>query len=215
MELSCSATPLPRTLPVPILPSAEALPAIASVVLIDIVLAGDNAVAVATAAAGLPPAIRRRAIAVGTILATGMRIALALVATELLAIVGLTLAGGLLLLYVAWKLYRDLRAPHTTAKGAAPAARSFGVALFNILAADVSMSLDNVLAIAGTARSDRVVLAIGLLVSVALMAVASNFLAKAMERYRSIGWVGVAIVTLVALRLIYDGSRDILGTLGG
>jgi YjbE family integral membrane protein len=189
-----------------------ALAALGSVVVIDVALAGDNAVAVALAAAGLPPQARRRAIVAGAAIATVLRIVLATVATRLLAIVGLTLAGGLLLLYVAWKLALELRRP-AAASGATAAGgggKSFGTALLRILAADVSMSLDNVLAIAGAARNNIVVLVVGLSLSVALMAVASGVLARLMERRRWIGWIGLAMVTFVALRLIHDGSAEII-----
>ena len=192
------------------------LAALASVIVIDVALAGDNAIAVAMAAAGLPPQLRRRAIIAGTALATVLRIALATVAMRLLAIIGLTLAGGLLLLFVAWKLYRELvqaRAAHRAA--AAPREKTFGQALFQVLAADVSMSLDNVLAIAGTARDNLAVLVLGLLLSVALMGAGSMALARLMERQRWIAWLGLALVTFVALRLIHDGTVEIVDvTLG-
>jgi len=191
---------------------AGALGALASVIVIDVVLAGDNAIAVGMAAAGLPLQQRRRVIIVGTVIATALRIGLATIAMSLLEIIGLTLAGGLLLLFVAWKLFRELRGvgdEHQVAPDAAPRAKSFGRALFQVLAADVSMSLDNVLAIAGAARENMVVLALGLLLSVALMAAASSVIARLMDRHRWIGWVGLAVVTFVALHMIYDGSLQI------
>jgi YjbE family integral membrane protein len=187
-----------------------ALSELASVVMIDVVLAGDNAIAVAASAAGLPPPLRRRAIGLGTVTGAGLRVLLALVATRLLDIIGLTLAGGLLLLFVAWKLHREFRFGQRAAEGsAARPQKTLKGALFSIIAADVSMSLDNVLAVAGAARDNALVLAVGLLLAVALMAVASNILARAMERYRAIGWVGAAVVAAVALRLIYDGGTDV------
>jgi YjbE family integral membrane protein len=189
-----------------------ALTALLSVILIDVALAGDNAVAVAMAAAGLPPRLRRRVIFAGTLIATALRIALATVAMRMLAILGLTLAGGVLLLFVAWKLYRELAAPGP-ADHAAPRGKSFVSALFYVLAADVSMSLDNVLAIAGAARDHFAVLVIGLLLSVGLMGVASNVLAPLMERHRWISWVGLAVVTVVALRMIVDGSAELIDRL--
>jgi YjbE family integral membrane protein len=189
-----------------------ALGALASVIVIDVVLAGDNAIAVGIAAAGVAPGRRARVMLVGTIIATALRIALSMVAMQLLAIVGLMLAGGILLLYVAWKFYRELR--HAQRQRDLPAAersqKSFAQALFQVLAADVSMSLDNVLAIAGAARDNFYVLALGLLLSVALMGVASSVIAKLMARHRWIGWVGLAVVTFVALRLIHDGAMDII-----
>ena len=191
---------------------AGAMGALASVIVIDVVLAGDNAIAVGMAAAGLPSGQRRRVILAGTVIATGLRIALAFVAMELLAIIGLMFAGGLLLLFVAWKLYRELRA-HKAKAGAeahAPPRKSFAQALFQVLAADISMSLDNVLAIAGAARDNVIVLALGLFFSVALMAVASSVIARLMDRHPWIGWVGLAVVTFVAFRMIYDGGLQIV-----
>lgn len=186
---------------------AGALGALASVIVIDVVLAGDNAIAVGMAAAGLPPPLRARVIIAGTVIATAFRIALSLVAMQLLAIVGLTLAGGLLLLFVAWKLYRELRGAAAVRHGAAARRdKTFAQALFQVLAADISMSLDNVLAIAGAARDSVVVLALGLLLSVALMGVASTVIARLMDRHHWIGWIGLAVVTFVALHLIYDGT---------
>jgi YjbE family integral membrane protein len=193
-----------------------ALAALASVIVIDVALAGDNAIAVAMAAAGLAPRLRRRVMLVGTLLATALRIALATVAMQLLAIIGLTLAGGLLLLFVAWKLYRELRAPPASGDAAGGVrGKSFAAALLQVLAADVSMSLDNVLAIAGAARDNFVVLVIGLVLSVGLMGVASSVLAPLMERHRWISWVGLAIITFVALRMIVDGSAALVDTVLG
>jgi YjbE family integral membrane protein len=187
-----------------------ALAALASIVVIDVTLAGDNAIAVAMAAAALPPRQRRRVLVAGTALATLFRVALATVAMRLLAVIGLTLAGGLLLLFVAWKLYRELRAHgRAGAPAAAPAGKSFAAALVQVLAADLSMSLDNVLAVAGAARDNLTVLVIGLVLSVALMGAAAGFLARIMERHRSISWIGLVVVTVVALRLIGDGTAEI------
>lgn len=188
--------------------------ALLSVVVIDLVLAGDNAVVVGMAAAGLPCAQRRRVIVAGIAIATLLRVLLSSVAMELLAIIGLTLAGGVLLLWVAWRLYRELRhAPredgaHDGVRRAPP--KSFGRALLQVVAADISMSLDNVLAIAGTARDSYLVLAVGLTLSVALMGIASALLARLLGRYRWIGWLGLALVTSVALRMIYEGSAEVL-----
>jgi YjbE family integral membrane protein len=193
-----------------------ALAALASVVVIDVTLAGDNAIAVAIAAAGLTPRLRRRVMVAGTLIATALRIALATVAMQLLAIIGLTLAGGLLLLFVAWKLYRELRAPGAGDATGGVRGKSFATALLQVLAADVSMSLDNVLAIAGAARDNFVVLVIGLVLSVGLMGVASSVLAPLMARHRWIGWIGLAVVTFVAVRMIVDGSAAVIdAALGG
>lgn len=190
-----------------------ALSALASVVIIDLVLAGDNAVVVGLAAAGLPPVLRRRVIMWGIGAATALRIAFAALAVELLAIIGLTLAGGILLLWVAWKLYRELRAARASPGHAdsAPPRKSFAQAFLQIVLADASMSLDNVLAVAGTARDNLVVLVAGLLLSVALMGVASHFIARLLGRQPWISWLGLGIITVVALRMIYDGSLEMVG----
>jgi YjbE family integral membrane protein len=187
-----------------------ALGAFLSVVVIDVVLAGDNAIVVGMAASGFEPRRRRRIIIGGILAATVLRIALASVAVELLAVIGLTLAGGILLLWVAWKFYRDLNGAH----GAAPSAsatpsKSFQQALCQVVLADLSMSLDNVLAVAGTARGHFWVLVSGLALSVALMGVASELMARLVARHRWIAWIGLAIVTIVALRMIYDGWTEV------
>jgi YjbE family integral membrane protein len=189
-----------------------ALGALVSVIVIDLVLSGDNAIVVGMAAAALPAHRRARVIVIGIAAATVLRIALALVAAKLLAIVGLTLAGGILLLWVVWKFYRELRqqhrpgaAPHRAAAGR----RAMGSAVLRIVLADLSMSLENVLAIAGSARNHPWVMAGGLLLSVALMGAAATLLAKALERWRWLAWLGLAIIAFVALRMIYDGSVQI------
>jgi YjbE family integral membrane protein len=193
-----------------------ALGAFLSVVIIDIVLAGDNAIVVGMAAAHLEKRQRRRAIVWGIVVATVLRICLALIAVDLLKIVGLTLAGGFLLLWVAWKLYRDLAGKSDkAAHEAKPAPDSFRQALIRIVLADVSMSLDNVLAVAGTARDHVWVLVAGLTLSVALMGVASEITGRLIARYRWIAWVGLAIVALVAVRMIYEGSTEVVTRLSG
>ncbi len=194
--------------------------ALLSVVIIDIVLAGDNAIVVGMAAAGLPAAHRRRVIAIGIAAATVLRILFALLATHLLAVIGLTFAGGILLLWVAWKMYRELRAAYLVAapagadgRAAPPRrpAKTAMQAMSMIVLADVSMSLDNVIAVAGVAtRSGPWVLVVGLVLSVALMGVASTYIARLLERLFWISWVGLGIVTFVALRMIWDGSAQIL-----
>ena len=193
-----------------------ALSAFFSVVIIDVVLAGDNAIVVGMAAANLEKQQRRRAIFWGIVAATLMRIGLALIAVDLLTIVGLTLAGGLLLLWVAWKLYRDLdgRFDKPT-RDAKPAPYTFRQALVRIVLADVSMSLDNVLAVAATARDHIWVLVAGLTLSVALMGVASEFTGRLIARYRWVAWIGLAIVTMVALRMIYEGWTEVAIRLSG
>lgn len=191
-----------------------ALGAFLSVVVIDVVLAGDNAVVVGMATAQLETGLRRRAIFWGIALATVLRIALASIALQLLAVIGLTLAGGILLLWVAWKLYRDLARRSSEGPRVAPSAPvSFGQALLRIVVADLSMSLDNVLAVAGTARGHIWVLAGGLTLSVALMGIASELTGRLIARYRWIAWIGLAIVTFVAVRMIYDGSTEVASRL--
>jgi YjbE family integral membrane protein len=203
-----------------VLPNVSQASALLSVVIIDVVLAGDNAIVVGMAAAGLSAERRRRVIVQGIAAATVLRILFATVTAQLLEIIGLTFAGGVLLLWVAWKMYRDLRASrlaaHEALAGAAGRAfavvreRSTGEVLTRIVLADLSMSLDNVLAVAGTARAQFWILAIGLGLSVALMGVASTYIARLLERHFWISWVGLGIVTFVALRMIWDGSTQIL-----
>ncbi len=191
----------------------EELWALASVMMIDLVLAGDNALVVGMAASGLEPRQRRRAILWGIGIATALRIAFAGAALHLLEIIGLTLAGGILLLWVAWKLFREIyalrRAQGAVGGSSDPARKTLPQACLQIALADVSMSLDNVLAVAGAARGSFWVLAAGLLVSVALMGVASNYLARLLAHRPWISWVGLAMVTIVALRMIYDGSMEV------
>jgi YjbE family integral membrane protein len=187
--------------------------ALASVMMIDLVLAGDNALVVGLAASSLEARQRRRAILWGIAIATVLRIAFAGAALRLLEIIGLTLAGGILLLWVAWKLFREiyaLRRSHRAGGVLCDAARkTLFQACLQIALADVSMSLDNVLAVAGAARGSFPVLVAGLLVSVALMGVASHYIARLLARHPWISWVGLAIITFVALRMIYDGSMEV------
>jgi YjbE family integral membrane protein len=208
-----------------VLPNLADLSVFVSVVIIDVVLAGDNAIVVGMAAAGLPVGQRRGVIALGTALATVLRILLALVAMTLIEIIGLTLAGGVLLLWVAWKLYRELHA-HAAARRPAdgsarlcrparPAAGSAPRALGRIILADISMSLDNVLALAGTARAHPLMLSFGLVLSVALMGIASNYVARLLARHFWLSWIGLAIVTFVALRMMWAGSAEVLHQTAG
>jgi YjbE family integral membrane protein len=197
------------------------------VLMIDIMLAGDNAIVVGALAAGLPPEQRRKVILIGIIAALVLRIAFALVVTQLMQIVGLTFAGGLLLLWVSWKMWRELH--HSGESAGSPEiegdedtglkpAKSFAAAAWAVAVADVSMSLDNVLAVAGAAREHPGILIIGLLLAVALMGVAANILAKYIERYRWIAWVGLAVIVYVAFKMVYEGYIDPqvgLGTLFG
>ncbi|MET1110828.1 MAG: TerC family protein [Allosphingosinicella sp.] len=209
------------------LDTAAAWVVFGQVLMIDIMLAGDNAIVVGALAAGLPPDQRRKVILIGILAALVLRIAFALVVTQLMQIVGLTFAGGLLLLWVSWKMWRELR--HSGQSHGSPEvegdegsglrpARSFASAAWAVAVADVSMSLDNVLAVAGAAREHPGILIIGLLLAVALMGVAANILAKYIERYRWIAWVGLAVIVYVAGKMIYDGYVDPhvgLGTLFG
>ena len=188
--------------------SAASIAAFLEVVMIDLVLAGDNAIVVGALAAGLPAEQRRKVILIGIIAALGLRIVFALAVTQLLQIVGLILAGGLLLLWVAWKMYRELRhsggAADSSGAGLRPA-KSFAAAAWAVALADVSMSLDNVLAVAGAARDHPWVLIVGLVLSVALMGLAANFIARYIERYRWIAWIGLAVILWVAGKMIHDG----------
>ena len=191
-----------------------------SVVIIDVVLAGDNAVVVGMAATGLPVEQRRNVICLGIAAATALRILFAYFAVQLLAVIGLTLAGGVLLLWVSWKMYREIRETRVADQSAAgePAChasrtrsgKSAMEALIRIVLADVSMSLDNVLAVAGIARDHFGLLAFGLVLSVALMGVASTWIARLLDRYFWISWVGLGIITFVALRMIWEGSTEII-----
>lgn len=192
--------------------SAPALAAFGQVVLIDIMLAADNAIVVGALAAGLPPASRRKVIAIGVIAALVLRIAFALVVTQLMQLVGLVFAGGLLLVWVAWKMWRELRSggeaedAEDVAGKAAP--KGFAQAAWAVAIADVSMSLDNVLAVAGAAREHPGILVIGLVLSVALMGVAANVLARVIERYRAIAYFGLVVILYVAGKMIYEGAVD-------
>jgi YjbE family integral membrane protein len=187
--------------------SPTALAAFGQVLMIDIMLAGDNAIIVGALAAGLPAEQRRKVIMIGIFAALLLRIVFALIVTQLLQLVGLVLAGGLLLLWVAWKMWRELRQEgHKPGEVAEMApARSFAAAAWAVAIADVSMSLDNVLAVAGAARAHPGILIIGLMLSVLLMGIAANYLARVIERYRWIAYVGLAVILYVAAKMIFDG----------
>jgi YjbE family integral membrane protein len=196
--------------------SPDAIAALAQVIMIDLVLAGDNAVVIGLAAAGLPQAQRARAILVGIIAATVLRIVFAGIAVELLAIVGLLLAGGILLLWVCWKMWRELRGPDQQETEAALAAdkgrfpnKTFAQAARMIVVADVSMSLDNVLAVAGAARDHPAALVFGLGLSIVLMGIAANFIARLLNRHRWIAYVGLAIILYVAGDMIWRGALEV------
>ena len=194
-----------------------ALAAFGQVLMIDIMLAGDNAIVVGALAAGLPADQRKKVILIGIIAALVLRIFFALIVTQLMQIVGLIFAGGLLLLWVSWKMYRELQ--HSGPSGGSPEiagdehahvkpAKSFAGAAWAVAVADVSMSLDNVLAVAGAARDHPGILIIGLLLAVALMGIAANILAKYIERYRWIAWFGLIVILYVAGKMIYEGFID-------
>jgi YjbE family integral membrane protein len=195
-----------------------AVAAFFQILFIDIVLAGDNAIVVGALAAGLPPEQRRKVIMIGVLAALVLRIAFALVVSQLLQIVGLVLAGGILLLWVAWKMYRELRHQNESPgceeiegdehSGLQPA-KSFAGAAWGVAVADVSMSLDNVLAVAGAAKDHPYILIFGLILSVILMGVAANFIARYIERYRWIAWAGLLVILWVALKMIYEGAGHV------
>jgi YjbE family integral membrane protein len=209
--------------------SPAAIAAFFQVIMIDLVLAGDNAIVIGMAAAGLPKDIRTRAILIGIGAATILRIAFALITTQLLSLGGgLLIAGGLLLLWVCWRMYRELGVPHEhedaaaealqqrdlnkdgTIAGGAPR-KTLRQAVIQIIIADVSMSLDNVLAVAGAAHAHPEILIFGLALSVALMGLASSFIAGLLNRFRWIAWVGLAIILYVAIRMVYEGVDQLVG----
>ncbi len=197
--------------------TAAGFMALLEVIAINLVLSGDNAIVIGLAAAGLPAHLRQKAILFGIIAATVLRLIFAVITTYLLGIPGLQLVGGLLLGWVCWKMWSELRvAQHDgspeTAGGAASRApeKTFFQAAMQIVLADVSMSLDNVLAVAGAAQGHSTVLIIGLIVSIALMGVAANFVAKLLSRFRWIAYLGLIIIVYVALSMIYHGFHEVL-----
>jgi YjbE family integral membrane protein len=211
---------------------ASQLTALGQVLMIDLVLAGDNAVAVGLAAAALAPEQRKKAILIGLAAAVVLRIGFALITVQLLAIIGLLLAGGILLLWVCWKMWRELQEQKTHDQaeaeaeletalsahhggGPAPEAlglkrKSFGAALLQIMIADVTMSLDNVLAVAGAAHEHPWIMVFGLVLSIALMGLAATFIARILTKHRWVGYVGLVIVLYVALHMIWDGARSVV-----
>ncbi len=209
--------------------------ALMQVIGIDLVLAGDNAIVIGLAAAGLPKDLRKKAILVGIIAATVMRIGFALMTTQLLEIAGLLLAGGILLLWVCWKMWRELSVPHQDQDAATEAladadlnadgtiaagapTKTFRQAATQIVVADVSMSLDNVLAVAGAAKDHPTVLIIGLVLSIALMGLAASYIANLLNRHRWIAYVGLLIILYVALKMMWEGWHEVqplvMGALG-
>jgi YjbE family integral membrane protein len=209
--------------------SAEALSAFFQVIMIDLVLAGDNAIVIGLAAAGLPKEQRSKAILIGIGAATLLRIVFALTTTQLLLLgPGLLIGGGLLLLWVCWKMWRELRvsaSAHAAAEealahqdldgsgGIADSAprKTFAQAAWQIVIADVSMSLDNVLAVAGAALEHPIVLVFGLVLSIALMGIAATFIARLLHRHRWIAYLGLVIILYVAVMMVWDGAHDYFG----
>ncbi len=203
--------------------TAAGFAALLQVIAIDLVLAGDNAIVIGLAAAGLPAAQRKKAILIGVLAATVLRILFAAVAVRLMAILGLVLVGGILLLWVCWKMWRELRTSHEDeveatealagaskhqAEGRGPR-KTLMQAATQIVIADVSMSLDNVLAVAGAARDHFSVLVIGLILSIGLMGLAASFIAKLLHRHRWIAYIGLLIILYVALDMIYRGALEV------
>ncbi|GLS33906.1 integral membrane protein, YjbE family [Mesorhizobium albiziae] len=210
----------------------EAMTALFQVIMIDLVLAGDNAIVIGLAAAGLPKDQRARAILIGIIAATVLRIGFAAATTQLLQIVGLLFAGGVLLLWVCWKMWRELRDGHAQETQAVEALMESDVdrdgaiagkaptktlrqAAWQIIIADVSMSLDNVLAVAGAARDHPNVLIFGLILSIALMGVAASFIANLLQKHRWIAYVGLVIILYVAGEMIYRGTVELMPYVAG
>jgi len=206
--------------------TSEAIAAFFQVIMIDLVLAGDNAIVIGLAAAGLPHEQRTKAILIGIGAATALRIVFAGITTQLLTLVGLLLAGGLLLLWVCWKMWRELRAPVEQGQEAAEALTGYDInangtiaahiprktfvqAAAQIIVADVSMSLDNVLAVRRVAREQTVVLIFGLALSIGLMGVAASFIARLLQNHRWIAYVGLAVILYVALEMIYRGAHEL------
>ncbi len=194
------------------------LQAFVSVIIIDLVMSGDNAIIIGLAAAGLAPRLKRRAIFYGIVGATVLRILFASITYQLLSIIGLLLAGGILLLWVAYKMWREIRLGLTEQPEAAVAeaeaatqGKTLRSAITSIVVADVSMSLDNVLAVAGAAQDHPGMLVFGLILSIALMACAANLVANLLEKYRWLAYAGLAVVGYVALNMIWRGGHEVYG----
>ncbi len=191
------------------------LQAFISVIIIDLVMSGDNAIIIGLAAAGLAPRLKRRAIFYGIVGATVLRIFFASITYQLLSVIGLLLAGGILLLWVAYKMWREIRLGLTEATGSeadgAAVGKSLRSAITSIIIADVSMSLDNVLAVAGAAHGHPGMLVFGLVLSIAMMACAANLVANLLEKYRWLAYVGLAVVGYVALDMVWRGGHEVFG----
>jgi YjbE family integral membrane protein len=195
--------------------SAAQVSAFLEVVMINIVLSGDNAIVIGLAVNGLAPEQRNKGIFWGIIGATVLRLAFTGIAVQLMAIIGLILIGGLLLLWVAWKMYSEMRAHNEPADGeGGDAPKTMRQAIIQIIIADVSMSLDNVLAVAGAARQYPYILGFGLILSIALTAIASKAIAGLLDRFRILGYVGVAIIVYVGIEMVWDGGFQVLAATG-
>lgn len=190
-----------------------AISALVQVVFVNVALSADNAVVIGIACIGLPAHQRLRALWIGIGLATVLRVGFAIVATSLLQVLGLLLAGGVLLLWVAWKLWREIARPHAGGAGDEAAPKTMSQALWQIVIADISMSLDNVLAVAAAAREHPVVLVVGLGISVVLMGAASSLVARLIERHRWIAYVGLAVIVYIAASMIWHGAHDVRAAL--
>ena len=191
--------------------------AFVQIVLIDIVMSGDNAIIIGMAAAGLPPELRKKAIFWGIIGATVLRIFFAVIVVQLLAIIGFKVVGGLLLLWVCWRMWQEIRAGVTVEdmereadeKAQKGPPKTMRMAMINIIVADATMSLDNVLAVAGAARDHLEMLIFGLVLSIALMALTANFIAKLLEKHSWLGYLGLAIIAYVAVQMLWQGSAEV------
>ena len=209
--------------------SVAELSALIQVIIVDLVLAGDNAIVVAMAVVGLPRGQRARVMMLGIAAATLLRIVFAAMTVYLLQVIGLVLAGGILLLWVSWKLWRELRAQAEEDHAAedideivhgevleypAPARKTRRQAIIQIIIADVSMSLDNVLAVAGVARDHTWVLIVGLTLSIAFMGLSAAYLARLLARHHWIGYIGLAVIFYVAVKMMYDGTVQVMNVMG-
>ena len=194
------------------------LTAFLQIIVIDIVLSGDNAIIIGMAAAGLPPDLRKKAIFWGIVGATVLRILFAAIVVQLLSIIGIKVVGGLLLLWVCWRMWQEMRAGGTVediereaeenARKGPP--KTLRTAMVNIIVADATMSLDNVLAVAGAARDHLEMLIFGLVLSIALMALTANYIAKLLEKHTWLGYLGLAIIAYVAIQMIWQGSGEVM-----
>ena len=192
--------------------SFETVVDILQIIFADIILSGDNALVIGMAAAGLSPEFRKRAIMIGMMMAAGMRIVFAVIASFLISIKGILLIGGVLLAWVCWRFYKDLKAFNSNeeeglVKGEAP--KKFGAALVTIMLADVSMSLDNVVAVAAIARDDTRLLIFGLALAILIMALFASVIMKVMLAYRWLSYAGLVFLIYLTAMMLYDGAWDL------